>query len=153
AFVAVQDYLVVEDDLERLGRVMEAWTQTARTSLRAADATGLREAIAVLDTPRAAAAGAELTERLQLFDGYRRAMPEASILRDLVELAKGPEGVDPVVALLEVLDDTAVGALLDLLADDEDGPDRNVVVMLATELARGHVDVLALRMDSQRAQV
>jgi hypothetical protein len=153
AFVAVQDYLIVEEDLERLDRVMEAWTQTARTSLRAADATGLREAIAVLERPRAAAADNAQTERVMLFDGYLQDAAGPAILRELVERAKGPEGVEPVVALLAVLDDAALEALLDLMADEDEGADRSLMVAIATELARGHFDVLVRRLEHQRSQV
>jgi len=148
---AVRDYLEIEEDLERLDRVLDAWMQAARASLRAGDVAGLREAVGVLERPRAAAAGAP--ERARLFEVYRDQAPESGLLRELVQVAKGPGGHLPVAELLSPLEGASVRGLLDLLADDGDGPDRTVILALATELAREYPDVLFDRVADPRGPV
>jgi hypothetical protein len=148
---AVRDYLLMEDDLPRLERVLASWMGSVRSALRAVDPAGVLAAVAVVERPRAEAAA--VPERAMLFDVYRNQAAEPELLHELVRHAKEPGGMEEVVELLSILEDAPVRALLDMLVVEPEGHDRTVLVALVTELARDHLDVIEERMGDQRAIV
>ncbi|HEY7280773.1 MAG TPA: hypothetical protein VID47_04180, partial [Actinomycetota bacterium] len=148
---AIRDYLLVDGELERLERVLAAWMQTARDGLRAGDVRVVREALDLVEVPRAAAA--DDVDRAKLFDLYRSQLPEPSILQELVERAKDPGGQVAVEELLEPLEEVSVTALLELLETDLEPHDRSIVIQLATDLARDHLHVVTRRMSDRRPTV
>jgi hypothetical protein len=148
---AVRDYLLAETDLERLERVLASWMAVARASMRASDIAGVHHAVAVLELPRAEAAAEP--ERSMLYDLYRNQTADPDLLLELVARAKEPEGQTVVTALLAPLEEAAVVALLDLLVETTDGHERSVIVSLATELSRAHLDLVAARVTDHRVPV
>ncbi len=148
---AIRDYLLVDEDLERLERVLAAWTETAREGLRQGDVRVVRDALDLLDGPRAAAAGEP--GRVKLFDLYRSQLPEPGILQTLVERAKDPGGQARVEELLGPLGGMSVTALLELLETDQEPHERTIIISLATDLARDHLDVVTARVGDRRPTV
>ncbi len=148
---AVRDYLLIESDLPRLERVLASWMDSVRMSLRAIDPAGVLAAVAVVERPRAEAAA--VPERAMLFDVYRNQAPEPELLHELVQRAKEPGGQEEVIDLLGILEDAPLRGLFDLLAQEPEGHDRTVVIALAAELARDHLDVVEERMHDRRPWV
>ncbi|HEX9376591.1 MAG TPA: HEAT repeat domain-containing protein [Actinomycetota bacterium] len=148
---AVRDYLRVEQDLERLERVLASWMGEARGALRQADLGRLQDAVAVLERPRAEAQ--DTPERALLFTVYRNEVPDEAILGELVDRAREEDGRQAVAELLRPLEDSGVRALLNLLADRVESSDRSIVIALATELAREHLPVVEQRVGDRRVPV
>jgi hypothetical protein len=148
---AIRDYLLVDDDLERLERVLAAWMETAREGLREGDVRVVRDALDLLEGPRAASAAEP--DRAKLFDLYRSQLPEPGILETLVERAKDPGGHDRVEELLGPLEEVSVTALLELLETDQESHERAIIISLATDLARDHLDTVTARIGDRRASV
>jgi HEAT repeats len=148
---AVRDYLLVEDDLERMERVLASWMATARDGLRSGELAVVRQAVDVLEGPRAASA--DRPDRRVLFELYRRETPDPDLLRTLVERAKEPDGQATVEELLAPFEEISVTALLELLDDEEERHERSVIISLATDLARNHLDVVTARVNDRRVSV
>src|SRR5207302_6862568 len=148
---AVRDYLRTETDMERLQRVMASWTGAAREALREGDARGLRHAVAVLDDARAASP--DESERAALFRQYRSRVPQGDVLREVVARLGGDEDRQAVADLLRPLGDASLAGLLDLLGEPLEVGQRNTVILLAADLAAGHLDLLAERVGDRRVTV
>jgi len=153
AAAALGDYLRLEPDMERLERFLMGWVEASRECLRRGDGRTLMRLIDVADGGRAASAQAGRPDRAQLFDVYRRQIPDPATLRELVGHAVEGGNHLAVQALLAPLGDAAVDGLLDVLAAEADGRARGILVNLLTELARGHTARVAARLSDRRWEV
>jgi HEAT repeat protein len=145
ALLAFADYLALEGDLERVGEVLDGWSDAIGRSLRDGDRAHVGVLVDAARRPLADAGD----DRSALFEASARHALDAELL---LELAPPPaEGEpSPLPALLAPFGDLGVEVLLDLLAAEEDRDRRALLLAVLRQAAAGHVGPVAARLDDPR---
>ena len=145
ALLAFGDYLSLEDDLERIGEVLDGWGGAVADSMRGRD----RSRVAMLvDAARRPLSEAD-ADRSALFEASARNALASELLLELAP-APGDDGTSPLPALLSPFGDLGVEVLLDLLADEADRDRRALLLAVLRHASAGHVGPVAARLDDPR---
>ncbi|MBW3562650.1 MAG: HEAT repeat domain-containing protein [Actinobacteria bacterium] len=126
---ALRDYLTVEDDLERVGAVLESWAEEAQTALVAREGDLVGRLLRTVEE----ASGSD-PDRGALFDRRRRDIVDRRTVAQLVE-DTDLDRYDELTALLHPFGVAALDPLLDVLAAEEDAGVRGQLVAVASDLA------------------
>lgn len=142
ARLAFRDYLRVEDRQERMELALAGWSRSVRQALRTADRQTLDELLQLVELDGVDPAKREMLRRA------RHAVVTVDVVADLVEPS---DEVEPIVELLAPFEEAALGAVLDLLADEEDRARRAHLVGIAAGLTTDdRVQLLTSRLDDGR---
>jgi len=145
ALLAFGDYLALENDLERVGEVLDGWAAAVGDSMREGD----RPRIAMLvDAARRPLSDGD-AHRTALFEASARHALASDLLLELAP-APGDDGTSVLPALLSPFGDLGVEVLLDLLADEADRDRRALLLSVLRQAAAGHVGPVAARLDDPR---
>ncbi len=147
--LSLRDYLLRDDDLERVERVLDVWAAGVREAVRGTELARLDRLIDVIEDPRAAASADE--PRRAAFDLAVDAAVDAALVADLVaQLRDGSRDEAGVRDLLSRFGGIALDAVLDQLGIEEGRGARAQLVSLAVELAPGHLDRILDRVGDPR---
>ncbi|MDQ3940489.1 MAG: hypothetical protein M3238_03955, partial [Actinomycetota bacterium] len=146
ALQVLEDYLGLEEETERLEKVLEIWSTEARDALRRGD---LDTALRLVTIARQA--GARSIERDQgveaLFKVYKRRVLDARLLRDMITPGREQSRL---FEILTPFGSDAVDALLDLLGDEEDRAKRASLINILSRFARDYPENVIERLGSPR---
>lgn len=148
AFATIRDFLAIEEDTDRLERVLELWTQEVRDSLGRRERERALRLVQVVEglEPRG---GDGIEERRGLFEAYWRRILDPSLIQALI----GPSDEQEIAALRSLLapfGERAIEALLDLLAQEEERTKRATLIAVLSELAADHHDLVGERLNDDR---
>ncbi len=147
AFLALRDYLAVEDQRVSLERVLERWSDGTRAAAGRGDLALVDRLLDVVADLRADSGN--VFKR----DAVARAIasvPTPELVGELLEGARQALDVSVPRTILERFGGASLDAVLDLLATEGDRSVRAQLVALAAGLGRGEVDTFADRMDDPR---
>jgi hypothetical protein len=145
ALNTLRDYLVAEEDLERLKRVLDLWVKEVQGTLLDGG-TDTPALVEVMETGRVVAQDAD---RSSIFSGARKRILTVPFLQELL----GPDlyaGADRVLELLDPLGETGVEGLLDVLGEETDRTRRSTLVSMLARLATRFPAPVEARLDDQR---
>jgi hypothetical protein len=146
ALLALRDYLILEDDDERLGEVLSLWAEGLQGALRMRDPVRVRE---LLDSVREAMGGAG-EDRGSLYSAYvRQALAPEAVLALVATVRADGDGAS-VPEVMEPFGDHGVEVLLDLLAEDSDRERRAHLLAALRQVARGHLRPVVARLNDPR---
>lgn len=148
ALRALHDYLLIEDNLDVLGRVLDVWTERVRTALREGAAAEVARLMDLMER-----VGKEVPSedpaREALIQGRRSRVLDVRFLREM--FAGGAHRDNPAfTSLLERLGVVAIDLLLEVLAEEENRRTRLELIGMLVELARGHHTLIARRLEDPR---
>ena len=144
ALATLGDYLAVEEDTERLQRVLELWIKEVRTSLLG----GGSETPSLVGILSAARARVD-PGRDALFATFQRRILDVPFLQQLL----GPDlqgNSDRITELLGPLGESAVEGLLDVLGEETDRARRSTLVSLLARFAGSYPAPVEARLDDER---
>jgi HEAT repeat protein len=143
--LAVADYLALESDLDRAGEALEIWSDELRRAIRERNE---REVGALLQPVRDALADVG-RDRPALFESYvRRALAPDVVLEAVT--AEAADGHPHLAAMLAPFGDEGVEVLLDLLADEGDGPRRALLLGALRRIVPDHPRPVTSRLSDPR---
>lgn len=145
ALSALQDYLSLEGDDERLGEVLSMWAEALQAAI------GLRDAALVRDLVDSVHDALERAgdERPSLFGAYARQALAPETVLALMDTARGEDGGTTVPEVLEPFGDVGVEVLLDMLAE-ADRERRALLLAALRQVARGHLTPVVARLSDPR---
>ncbi len=143
--LAVADYLALESDVDRAGEALEIWSDELRRAIRERNE---REVGALLQPVRDALADVG-RDRPALFESYvRRALAPDVVLEAVA--AEAADGDPHLGAMLAPFGDEGVEVLLDLLADEDDGPRRALLLGALRRIVPDHPRPVVTRLSDPR---
>ncbi len=140
-----QDYLALDDDMERLEQVLDVWAQEARDALSAREYDRAARLVNAAEHARIRIAALD-PEREQLFLTYRRRVLDISLLSDLV----GSSHNQAFTPLLAAFGPAGVEAMMDLLAEEQDRSRRAALVSAISDMAKEYKPVIVARLSDPR---
>ena len=140
---SLRDYTVLEDSSERLRRVLDTVTERLGEACRVRDLREVEHLCAYLGEIERGAEAASPAE----VEGCRRGALRPELITDLaVQAARGGD-FSVAVRVLEPFGDSAVAALVDVLAESAEANVRGALVALLAELARARPARLRPHLD------
>jgi hypothetical protein len=143
--LAVADYLALETDLERAGEALGIWSDELRRAIRTRDD---REVTALISPVREALLGRG-EERPALFDAYVRQALTPDVVLEAVA-AEAADGDPRLAAMLAPFGDEGVEVLLDVLADEQDGARRALLIGALRRIVPDHPRPVLSRLTDHR---
>lgn len=147
ALMALRDYLAAEDSRVSLDRVLDVWASSVRTAAREGDMTLLDRLLGVVEGVR--------HDEDDVFkrDAVSRAIetiPTPELVHDLLTSTQDQTALSEARRLLDRFGSASLGAVLDLLAVEEDRSLRSQLVATAAELAHHDLGAMAERVEDPR---
>jgi hypothetical protein len=143
--LAVADYLALETDLERAGEALGIWSNELRRAIRGRDD---REVAGLIQPVREALLGGG-EERPALFDAYVRQALTPDIVLEAVA-AEAADGDPRLAAMLVPFGDEGVEVLLDVLAGEQDGARRALLIGALRRIVPDHPRPVLSRLSDHR---
>jgi hypothetical protein len=145
ARTTLRDYLAVEEDTERLKRVLDMWVREVRASLLqgGGDTTALME---ILEGARAAVADGE---REAVMRTAQRRILDVPFLQEMLGTDLHADS-DRMVELLGPLGESSVEGLMDVLGEETDRARRSTLVSMLARLAGSYPAPVEARLDDDR---
>lgn len=147
ALEAFRDYLLNEQETERLGQALEVWAAHLREAIAESSDAAVDDLFAVFE---AAHDELEGDEKLSLIQAAAGRILDVDLLRSVTERAKHETETPTVIAILRRFGYLAEDALLDLLANEENRGTRATLVSMIAELATDDADAVVGRLADDR---
>jgi hypothetical protein len=148
ALAAFRDYMRVEHDADRIGKVLDVWVREVQRALSRRDDREVARLLEAADAARTQSTHTDPEKLAQIEGAWRRTLT-GPLMAQIMPLIEGGTG-EGAHALLQPFGEAAVDGLMEMLALEDDTAQRAMLVSLIVQLSSGHAQSVASRLTDPR---